>query len=147
MDSILTRIRRNKSRPNVQIRTTSYNPYLSDDDPGRPAQGILQVPLVEFQRQGQQVVGIVQKLPPIDFGTDYPLLPARNQRLGRYAEHFARRTCREVHRVFASAAQIFEQQHAFAQHEIRLDEALQPFGCDQHIGPVLFRCVHKYRFL
>lgn len=50
MDSILTRIRRNKSRSNVQIRTDSYNPYLSDDDPGRPTQGILQVPLVEFQR-------------------------------------------------------------------------------------------------
>lgn len=76
IDFILTRKRRNKSRPNFKPRTASYAPYLSDDEPGRPAQGILQVPLVEFQRQRQQVVGIVQELLPIDFGTDHPLLPA-----------------------------------------------------------------------
>ena len=81
-DAILPRRRRSQRNSNyyscclktkklfVPVQTALALSRLSDNHARRFAYGILQIALIEFQRQCKQIVGIVEELFPINFRTD-----------------------------------------------------------------------------
>ena len=115
----------------------------SDHNTGSTPQCILQIALVDPVNERQQIIGTVQELPPIDLGADQPFLTITGQRFGANVEDFAGRIGRQKERLVALTAQVFKQQQALTQKEIRLDKAFEPFGGYKPIDPVTLFGFHR----
>lgn len=115
----------------------------SDHNSGCTPQRILQVALVDPVNEHQQIIGAVQELPPIDLGANQPFLAVTGQRFGANAEDFAGRIGRQEERLVALTAQVFKQQQALTQKEIRLDKAFELFGGYKPIDPVTLFGFHR----
>ena len=100
----------------------------TNHNPGSTPQRILQIALVDPVNEHQQIIGAVQELPPIDLGANQPFLTVTGQRFGANVEDLAGRIGRQEERFVALTAQVFKQQQALTQKEIRLDKAFELFG-------------------
>lgn len=115
----------------------------TNHNPGSTPQRILQVALVDPVNEHQQIVGAIQELPPIDLGANQPFLTVTGQRFGANAEDLAGRIGRQEERFVALTAQVFKQQQALTQKEIRLDKAFELFGGYKPIDPVTLFGFHR----
>lgn len=116
------------SPSSVMLVPTNHNP-------GYTSQCILQVALVDPINEHQQIIGIVKELSSIDCGADQPFLTVTGQRFGANVEDLAGRIGRQEERFVALTAQVFKQQQALTQKEIRLDETFELFGGYKPIDP------------
>lgn len=115
----------------------------TNHNPGSTPQRILQIALVDPVNEHQQIIGAVEKLPPIDLGANQPFLAVTGQRFGTNVEDFAGRIGRQKERLVALTAQVFKQQQALTQKEIRLDKAFELFGGYKPIDAVTLFGFHR----